>query len=52
MRRANLQMEPNDIIYIEPVHRPVQEALVDASPIIGLSSLLLTTFVVIRNLVN
>ena len=43
MRRANLQMEPNDIIYVEPVHRPVQEALVDAAPIISLASLVLTT---------
>ncbi|RZJ93228.1 MAG: hypothetical protein EOO60_05265, partial [Hymenobacter sp.] len=30
MRRANLQMEPNDIIYIEPVRRPFLEGLTDA----------------------
>ena len=52
MRRANLQMEPNDIIYVEPVHRPVQEALVDAAPIISLSSLLLTTTYFVINLIN
>ena len=43
MRRANLQMEPNDIIYVEPVRRPVQEALVDIAPIISFASLVVTT---------
>ena len=43
MRRANLQMEPNDIIYVEPVRRPVQEILLDAAPIISFTSLILTT---------
>ena len=43
MRRANLQMEPNDIVYVEPVHRPVLEALTDAAPIISFTSLVLTT---------
>ena len=52
MRRANLQMEPNDIIYVEPVHRPVQEALVDAAPIISLSSLLFTTTYFIITLIK
>ncbi|MFC6222559.1 polysaccharide biosynthesis/export family protein [Hymenobacter artigasi] len=43
MRRANLQMEPNDIVYVEPVHRPVLETLTDAAPIISFTSLILTT---------
>ena len=43
MRRANLQMEPNDIIYVEPIRRPLLEVLTDAAPIISLSSLVLTT---------
>lgn len=47
MRRANLQMEPNDIIYVEPVHRPVLETLTDAAPIISFTSLILTTTVLI-----
>jgi len=54
MRRANLQVEPNDIIYIEPVRRPFSDALVDASPVIGLVgtvvSLLLTIIVTSRTL--
>ena len=43
MRRANLQVEPNDIIYIEPVRRPLLEILYDASPVFGAATLLLTT---------
>ena len=52
MRRANLQMEPNDIIYVEPVHRPLQEALIDAAPIISFSSLILTSTLFIISLIN
>ncbi|SFQ22440.1 polysaccharide export outer membrane protein [Hymenobacter arizonensis] len=43
MRRANLQVEPNDIVYVEPIRRPLLDALVDIGPIISLSSILLTT---------
>ena len=43
MRRANLQVEPNDVIYVEPIRRPLLDALNDISPLIGLSSLILTT---------
>jgi polysaccharide export outer membrane protein len=43
MRRANLQVEPNDIIYVEPIRRPFLDALADAGPIISLASVLLTT---------
>jgi len=54
MRRANLQVEPNDIIYIEPVRRPFSDALVDSSPVISLVgtvvSLLLTIIVTARTL--
>ena len=43
MRRANLQVEPNDVIYVEPIRRPLIDALVDAGPILSISSLVLTT---------
>ena len=43
MRRANLQMEPNDIVYIEPIRRPFLEALTDAAPLFSAASILLTT---------
>jgi polysaccharide export outer membrane protein len=42
MRRANLQMEPNDVIYIDPVRRPFLEAITDAAPAIALFQLALT----------
>lgn len=38
MRQANLQVEPNDIIYVEPVRRPFFEALGDISPLFGIVS--------------
>ena len=43
MRRASLQVEPNDIIYVEPIRRPLLDALADAGPVLSLTSLLLTT---------
>lgn len=55
MRRANLQVEPNDIIYVEPIRRPFYEALQDAAPLFGLvTSLtsLITAFYLIRNINN
>ncbi|GAB3293347.1 hypothetical protein GCM10027511_07240 [Hymenobacter humi] len=50
MRRANLQVEPNDVIYVEPIRRPVLDALVDAGPILSISSLLFSTTYLIINL--
>jgi protein involved in polysaccharide export with SLBB domain len=41
MRRANLQVEPNDIVYIEPIRRPFYDALNDAAPALGLTTSLL-----------
>ena len=43
MRRASLQVEPNDVIYVEPIRRPLLDALTDSGPIISLTSLVLTT---------
>jgi hypothetical protein len=42
MRRANLQVEPNDIVYVEPIRRPFYEALADAGPVFGLVSSLIS----------
>lgn len=52
MRRANLQVEPNDVIYIEPIRRPFLDALADAGPILTLTSLLTTTVFFIISQVN
>ncbi|WP_345057203.1 polysaccharide biosynthesis/export family protein [Hymenobacter glaciei] len=51
MRRASLQVEPNDIIYVEPIRRPLLDALTDAAPLLSLTSLILTsTFFIISQL--
>ena len=51
MRRANLQIEPNDVIYVEPIRRPLLDALADSGPLLSLASLLLTsTFFIISQL--
>jgi|SRR6476661_386678 len=41
MRKANLQMEPNDVVYIEPVRRPLLDGLADAGPVLSAAALLL-----------
>lgn len=47
MRRGNLQVEPNDIIYIQPVRRPLLDNLVDAAPALTVASTLLSAVSVI-----
>ncbi|MGI4884825.1 MAG: polysaccharide biosynthesis/export family protein [Janthinobacterium lividum] len=48
MRRANLQVEPNDVIYIDPIRRPLLENITDSAPLIGVAasvtSLVVTIF--------
>ena len=43
MRRANLQMEPNDIVYVEPVRRRFLEGLSDATPVLAALGTILGT---------
>jgi polysaccharide biosynthesis/export protein len=54
MKKATLKLEPNDIIYVEPMRRPVFEAIRDYSSIVsfiaGLGSLTLSSIVLIRTL--
>ena len=51
MRRASLQVEPNDVIYVEPIRRPFLDALTDAAPLLSLTSLILTsTFFIISQI--
>jgi polysaccharide biosynthesis/export protein len=56
MKRATLKMEPNDIVYIEPIRRPFLEAFRDYSSLVsfvtGLGSLTLSTLILIRTLNN
>jgi protein involved in polysaccharide export with SLBB domain len=51
MRRANLQMEPNDIVYIEPVRRRFLEGLTDAGPVFSATSVFLGTLSTIFSLI-
>ncbi|QKG53771.1 polysaccharide biosynthesis/export family protein [Hymenobacter sp. BRD67] len=43
MRRGNLQIEPNDIIYIQPLRRPFTDAIIDAGPALGLLGTVFST---------
>jgi polysaccharide export outer membrane protein len=52
MRKGNLQVEPNDIIYIQPVRRPLLDNLLDAGPALGLISTVLGSTSVILTLVT
>ncbi|RZK21381.1 MAG: hypothetical protein EOO56_11440 [Hymenobacter sp.] len=51
MRRANLQMEPNDVVYIEPVRRRFLEGLNESGPVFSAISTLIGTFGVLLSLV-
>jgi len=51
MRRGNLQVEPNDIIYIQPVRRPLLDNLVDAAPVLTVASTLLSAISLIFTVV-
>ena len=50
MRRANLQMEPNDVVYVEPIRRPFLDALTDAGPAISAAALVLNAAAIIINI--
>ena len=52
MRRANLQMEPNDIVYIEPVRRRFLEGLTDAGPAFSAAATLLSTVSIIFTIIT
>ncbi|MFN3405569.1 MAG: polysaccharide biosynthesis/export family protein [Cytophagaceae bacterium] len=47
MKKANLQVLPNDIIYIEPVRRIVSESIRDISPLISMITSVLTLLVIL-----
>jgi polysaccharide export outer membrane protein len=51
MRRANLQMEPNDIVYIEPVRRRFLEGLTDAAPVFSAAATLFGTVSIVLSVI-
>jgi polysaccharide export outer membrane protein len=50
MQKANLQVLPNDIIYVEPIRRIFTESVRDIAPVIGIVTNVVTLFIVIENL--
>jgi polysaccharide export outer membrane protein len=52
MRRGNLQIEPNDVIYIQPVRRPLLDNLTDATPVLSVASTLLSAIGVVFSLIT
>jgi len=48
--KNNLIIEPNDVVYIEPVRRPILEGLRDSAPVITLLSTIVTLVLVITQL--
>lgn len=51
MRKGNLQVEPNDIIYIQPVRRPLLDNLADATPVLSVASTLLSAVSIVFTVV-
>lgn len=49
LRKANLNIEAGDIIYVEPLRRVFVEGLRDAAPLIGVVTNIVTLAVIIQN---
>jgi polysaccharide export outer membrane protein len=52
MQKANLNILPNDIIYVEPIRRVFNESVKDAAPVLGVITNVITLFIVIQSLNN
>ncbi len=50
MRQASLKVQPNDIIYIEPLQRIPSEIIRDVTPVFSLVTSVITLFVLLRTL--
>ena len=50
MKKSNLNVEPGDIIYLEPIRRPVAESTRDYLPVVTALTSLLTLILVIQQL--
>jgi polysaccharide export outer membrane protein len=50
MQQANLILQPNDIVYIEPVRRIFRETLAEITPVFSLITSVLTLILVFRSL--
>lgn len=47
--KGNMIMEPGDIVYVEPVRKPVSEAVRDYGPLVSLVISLVTLIIVLNN---
>ena len=52
MRVSVIPVEPNDIIYVEPVRRPVSESLRDLTPVLSLITSTLALVILVIDIVN
>lgn len=52
MRSADLKVYPGDIIYVEPIRKPVKETIRDVSPVLGFISSLTTIALLMINLMS
>ncbi|MFO7257965.1 MAG: polysaccharide biosynthesis/export family protein [Bacteroidota bacterium] len=48
-RKGNMIMEPGDIVYVEPIRKPVSEAVRDYGPLVSILASIVTLIVVINN---
>ena len=49
MKQANLEVQPDDIIYVEPVRRPFTEGLKDIVPVLSIITSILALVIAINN---
>jgi polysaccharide export outer membrane protein len=49
MRAANLNILPNDVIYVEPIRRVFTESIRDLAPILGVVTNIVTLLIVVQN---
>ncbi|AKQ47399.1 hypothetical protein TH63_00755 [Rufibacter radiotolerans] len=52
LQKASLKVQPNDVIYVEPVRRVFNESLRDVLTVLGAVSNVLTSYIVIKNIIN
>ena len=52
MRKGNLQVEPNDVIYIQPVRRPLLDNLADATPVLTVVTALLSAVSIVFTVIT
>ncbi|MBC3541854.1 polysaccharide biosynthesis/export family protein [Rufibacter sediminis] len=52
LQKASLRVQPNDVVYIEPVRRVFNESLRDVLMVVGAVSNVLTSYIVIKDIIN